>query len=96
MIYVFGDSFSEDTKNPKKSTYIDKYFEKYIGYSPETVFDVNILALDENNVFVTSELPEVIDPLAQQQINCIHVPWRHRWFVDCGLHCLTLDLHRDN
>jgi hypothetical protein len=27
MIYVFGDSFSEDTKNPKKSTYIDKYFE---------------------------------------------------------------------
>lgn len=27
MIYIFGDSFSEDTKNPKKSTYIDRYFE---------------------------------------------------------------------
>lgn len=27
MIYVFGDSFSEDTTSIKKSTYIDRYFE---------------------------------------------------------------------
>jgi len=30
MIYVFGDSFSEDTKKETKSSYIDKYF-KYKG-----------------------------------------------------------------
>ena len=85
-----------ESRNYLLQEYIDKYFEKYTGFSPETVFDVNVLALDEHNVFVTSEISEVIDPLAQKQINCIHVPWRHRWFVDCGLHCLTLDLHRDD
>lgn len=85
-----------ESHNHLLQEYIDKYFEKYTGFSPETVFDVNVLALDKNNVFVTSEVSEVIDPLAQQEINCIYVPWRHRWFVDCGLHCLTLDLHRDD
>ena len=30
MIYVFGDSFSEDTKKETKSSYIDRYF-KYKG-----------------------------------------------------------------
>lgn len=85
-----------ESRNYLLQEYIDKYFEKYTGFSPETVFDVNVLALDETNVFVASEIPEVIDPLAQKGINCIHVPWRHRWFLDCGLHCLTLDLHRDD
>jgi hypothetical protein len=27
MIYVFGDSFSEDNENKNKSSYIDRYFE---------------------------------------------------------------------
>jgi hypothetical protein len=76
--------------------YIDKYFDQYTGFSPETVFDVNVLALDQTNVCITSEAIEVIKSLEQRGINCIHIPWRHRWFVDCGLHCLTLDLHRDD
>ena len=76
--------------------YIDKYFEKYTGFAPETVFDVNVLALDTTTVCVTSIASDIVDPLTQQGINCVHIPWRHRWFVDCGLHCLTLDLHRDD
>jgi hypothetical protein len=24
----------------------------------------------------------------------IHVPFRHKWFWDAGLHCITLDLFR--
>lgn len=85
----------EDCNKPLQE-YIDKYFEKYTGFSPETVFDVNVLALDQTNVCVTADTAEVIGPLQQQGINCINVPWRHRWFVDCGLHCLTLDLHRND
>jgi hypothetical protein len=85
-----------EDRNKLLHEYIDKYFEKYTGFSPETVFDVNVLALDQNNVCVTADTPEVIVPLQQQGINCINVPWRHRWFVDCGLHCITLDLHRDD
>jgi hypothetical protein len=87
---------SGEDRNKPLQEYIDKYFEKYTGFSPETVFDVNVLALDQTNVCVTADTAEVISPLQQQGINCIHVPWRHRWFVDCGLHCITLDLHRDD
>jgi hypothetical protein len=25
----------------------------------------------------------------------VYVPWRHRYFWDGGLHCITLDLRRD-
>ena len=25
----------------------------------------------------------------------VHVPFRHRWFWDGGLHCITLDLYRE-
>jgi hypothetical protein len=82
--------------NKSLQEYIDKYFEKYTGFSPETVFDVNVLALDQNNVCVINDAAEVTTLLQQRGINCINVPWRHRWFIDCGLHCLTLDLHRDD
>ena len=87
---------SGEDRNSSLQQYIDKYFEKYTGYSIETVFDVNVLALDQNTVCVTADACEVIDPLAQRGIDCVQIPWRHRWFVDCGLHCITLDLHRDD
>jgi hypothetical protein len=85
-----------ENRNRPLQDYIDKYFERYTGFSSETVFDVNILALDSHNVFITSENADTIDALAKQGINCIRIPWRHRRFVDCGLHCLTLDLYRDD
>jgi hypothetical protein len=25
----------------------------------------------------------------------VHVPWRHRYFLDGGLHCITLDIKRN-
>jgi hypothetical protein len=25
----------------------------------------------------------------------VYVPWRHRYFWDGGLHCITLDLYRE-
>ena len=27
-------------------------------------------------------------------MEAVYVPWRHRWFWDGGLHCITLDLVR--
>ena len=31
----------------------------------------------------------------KHKVEPVHVPWRHRYFWDGGLHCITLDLYRD-
>ena len=33
--------------------------------------------------------------LKKHKMEAIHVPWRHRYFWDGGLHCITLDLVRE-
>ena len=33
--------------------------------------------------------------LKKHKMEPIHVPWRHRFFWDGGLHCITLDLNRE-
>jgi hypothetical protein len=31
----------------------------------------------------------------KHKIEPVHIPWRHRYFWDGGLHCITLDLERE-
>jgi hypothetical protein len=76
-------------------TYVESNLKPWLGYVAESIFDVNVLALDENTVCVSNVTPEVELALKAHNIECIVVPWRHRFFVDGGLHCITLDLYRD-
>jgi hypothetical protein len=76
--------------------FVEKYMREWTGYAYETAFDVNILAIDETTVCVIGSDPAIIEQLNNRGISCITIPWRHRFFVDCGLHCLTLDLDRDS
>ena len=32
--------------------------------------------------------------LKKHNMEPVHIPWRHRYFWDGGLHCITLDLKR--
>ena len=75
--------------------FVESKLKNWLGYISESVFDVNVLALDENTVCTLNVSPEIEKQLRSSGIECILVPWRHRFFVDCGLHCLTLDLYRD-
>jgi hypothetical protein len=81
--------------NDKVTYFINQYLDHWVGYTEETVFDVNVLPLDSKNVFVSSDKKELHDLLKQNGINPIYVPWRHRFFTDNGLHCITLCLHRE-
>lgn len=74
--------------------YVEKYMSDWTGYVQETVFDVNVLSLDSDTVFVTSDNADLLRQLSRHGIEPIVVPWRHRFFVDGGLHCITLDLCR--
>jgi hypothetical protein len=81
--------------NHKLISYVESNLKPWLGYVEESIFDVNVLALDENTICVSNITPEVESALKARNIECIVVPWRHRFFVDGGLHCITLDLYRD-
>ena len=61
----------------------------------ETVFDVNMLIIDPKNVMVFNYNKQVFDALDRYGITPHIVPFRHRYFWDGGIHCVTLDLHRE-
>lgn len=84
-----------EEENDEFIDYVEHYLKSWIGYVAESVFDVNVLPLDENTICVSNILPEIEQNLQKQGIECIVVPWRHKFFVDGGLHCITLDLFRD-
>lgn len=76
--------------------FVESWLEDWVGYVEETVFDVNVLVLDEHHVCVNNPNNEQVNAfLKKHKMEAIHVPWRHRYFHDGGLHCLTLDLYRE-
>jgi hypothetical protein len=75
--------------------FVENYCSAWTGYVQETVFDVNVFAIDPDTVCVSNANQSIIDQLHCRGINAVVIPWRHRFFVDGGLHCITLDLYRE-
>ena len=74
---------------------MDHYFDEWVGQVSETVFDVNILVVDNKNIIVSSYCDAVEKACSRYGINVHVVPFRHRYFWDAGTHCITNDLHRE-
>jgi hypothetical protein len=73
---------------------VNYYFDDWVGNVSETVFDVNILVVDQKNIIVSSHNDQVESACAKFGIE-VHVsPFRHRYFWDAGVHCITNDLNR--
>lgn len=73
---------------------VDHYFDEWVGQVSETVFDVNILIVDPKNIVVSTHNDQVEAACARHGIE-VHVsPFRHKYFWDCGIHCVTNDLSR--
>jgi hypothetical protein len=81
--------------NQNFTNYVEKYLTDWTGQVYESVFDVNVLSIDPDTVCVTGDNPEILKQLTDHGINPVVIPWRHRFFVDGGLHCITLDLCRE-
>lgn len=81
-------------KNPEIIATVDQYFNEWVGEAHETVFGVNILCIDSQNV-VISEYNDLVESACARYGVTVHVvPFRHKYFWDAGIHCLTNDLHR--
>lgn len=74
--------------------YVDRYLSEWLGEVHETVFDVNTLVVDEQNVIFSQYNKELFDFCNSHGITCHVANLRHRYFWDGGLHCCTLDIRR--
>jgi hypothetical protein len=74
---------------------VERWLGHWTGYVEETVFDVNMLIIDPKNVIVFNYNKQVFDALDRYGITPHIVPFRHRYFWDGGIHCVTSDLHRE-
>ena len=81
--------------NDEFTHFVETWLQDWVGYVEETVFDVNVLMLDEHHCCVANpNNKQVNDFLKKHNVEPVYVPWRHRFFWDGGLHCITLDLKR--
>lgn len=74
---------------------VESWLNHWTGYVEETVFDVNMLIIDPKNVIVFNYNKQVFNALERYNITPHIVPFRHRYFWDGGIHCITSDLHRE-
>ncbi len=82
--------------NDEFTNFVETWLQDWVGYVEETVFDVNVLVLDEHHVCVSNPNNEQVNTfLKNHNMEPVYVPWRHRYFWDGGLHCITLDLYRE-
>jgi hypothetical protein len=82
--------------NEEFTHFVETWLQEWVGYVEETVFDVNVLVLDQHHVCVSQPDNEIVNAfLRKHNMEPVYVPWRHRYFWDGGIHCITLDLRRD-
>jgi hypothetical protein len=76
--------------------FVGVWFSEWVGFCEETVWDVNVLSLNPQTVLCLTENKELFKWLRDRNIEPIVTPFRHRFFWDGGLHCLTLDTIRES
>lgn len=81
--------------NDEFTDYVESWLGHWMGYVEETVFDVNMLVVDEHNVICNNYNEEVFRAFDRHGITAHVLNFRHRYFWDGGLHCITSDLHRE-
>ena len=89
----------EDFLNTRKrrfyKDYVEKWLGHWVGYADESVFDVNVLSLDEKTVICTGRNEAAFAEMRANGIEPIVWRFRHQYFWDGGIHCLTSDVQRE-
>lgn len=88
--WVPGEELNQDFTD-----YVESWMNHWVGYVEESVFDVNMIVIDKKNVIVNGYNQKAFDAFARYGITPHICNFRHRYFWDGGLHCITSDLHRD-
>lgn len=81
--------------NDEFTDYVEQWMGHWVGYVEETVFDVNMLVIDEKNVVCSNYNKEVFGAFNRYGVTAHVINFRHRFFWDGGWHCNTSDIHRE-
>jgi len=86
------------TINSNKSfgNHIEQHALDWVGNYTETYFELNCLVIDEQNVIMLGSNKNLELQLAKHDVQVHWVPFRTRSFWDGGMHCLTVDIRRNN
>lgn len=84
----------EQEENDDFINFVEYFLHNLTGQVDETLFDLNILVLDDRYVVVNSHSDYLFEVLKKHNLEPIVCPLRHRFFFDGGWHCLTLDVKR--
>ena len=85
----------EAKSNPELVSFVDRWCNNWVGKAEETLFEVNMLAVNENVSLSLNYQKEVHGALAKHGVEAVYCRFRHRNFWDGGLHCLTVDTYRE-
>lgn len=80
--------------NQNLTHFIDTYLHQWLGEIAETVFEVNMLPVDSQNVIVGRYNQHIFDKLAAYGVTPHICTLRHKTFWDIGISCATADIHR--
>jgi hypothetical protein len=83
----------EENNNSLTNT-VESWLSHWVGYVEETIFDVNMIVIDEQNVIVSNYNDVIFEAFKRYNITPHICNFRHRYFWDGGLHCMTSDLSR--
>jgi glycine amidinotransferase len=76
--------------------FVEIWLKDWIGYVEETVFDVNMLMIDQKNAIVCGYNKVAFDAFERYGVTPHLINLRHRYFWDGGVHCSTADLNRES
>lgn len=76
--------------------WMNKWLIQWKGYAQDVCFDTNILVVDSNTIIFANHQPHLFKELQKLNIQCIVCPLRHGGFWESGIHCMTLDIQRDD
>ena len=81
--------------NDQLIEFVNTWMKDWVGYVEETVFDVNMLSIDQNTIICNNYNKEVFEHFKKHKVEPILFNFRHRYFWDGGVHCITQDLYRE-
>lgn len=84
----------DNDNNPEFDTFVNTWLSHWLGFVAETVFDINMLLINDHTVLVNNYNKEMFEFFSQHKIEPIITPFRHRFFWDGGIHCITNDIYR--
>lgn len=81
--------------NDQLIEFVNTWMADWVGYVEETVFDVNMLSIDKNTIICNNYNKAVFAHFKKHKVEPVIFNFRHRYFWDGGIHCITQDLYRE-